>query len=169
RAESLRLYARPRWFRAPVPTGSTPSAAHPSARASTLHGTPSSQSPGRAPVLHRPRPRSFRATPRQTAQARQERLARLEDLEAAAAEGLVELGRAQIAMLALPEELERHGRQEPAQRPDRRAEPLGRLHLAERREPGRALVRQEDRAAARLQRPATRVEESRRIRMPIQR
>src|SRR5207249_7477348 len=113
--------------------------------------------------------RSFRATPRQTTQARQEGLSGLEDFEAGAAEALVELGRAQVAVLALPEKLERHGRQEPAQRSDRRAEPLGRTHLAKRREPGRTLVRQEDRVAARLQGPVTRGEERGRIRVPVQR
>src|SRR5262249_56359892 len=58
-------------------------------------------------------PCSFRATPGQTAQARQERLAGLEHFEASAPEGLVELGHAQVAMLGLPEELERHRGQEP--------------------------------------------------------
>src|SRR5262249_26858117 len=109
-----------------------------------------------------------RATPGQTAQARQERLAGLEHFVAGAAERLVELGRAQIAMLALPEEFERHRRQKPAQRPERRADPRGRVYLAERLKPGRPLVRQEDRMAARLQRPAARVEERRRIRMPVE-
>src|SRR6266404_2657394 len=127
---------------------------------------PFANGPGRSPVLRQRssarardvsastpsslRPRSLRAAPRKAAQPRQKRLAGLEDLEAGAAEGLMKFGHAQIPMFALSEELERHGRQEPAERPDRRAHPLGRPHLVERREAGRTLVRQEDRMPAGL-------------------
>src|SRR5262245_56739008 len=67
------------------------------------------------------RSNSRRPAPGQMAQAREKRLARLEDLEAGAAKRLLELGGAEVSMLALAKELEGDRRQEPAQCLHRRA------------------------------------------------
>src|SRR5215471_443209 len=97
---------------------------------------------------------SRRPAPGQMAQAREKRLAGLEDLEAGAAKRLMELRGAEVSMLALAKELEGDRRQEPAQCLHRRAEPLRHPHRLERRNhPRRPIVGQEDRVAARLESP----------------
>src|SRR5262245_19113915 len=97
------------------------------------------------------RSNSRRPAPGQMAQAREKRLAGLEDLEAGAAKRLAELGGAEVSMLALAKELEGGRRQEPAQCLHRRDEPLRRPQCFERRDHARRpIVGQEDRVADRL-------------------
>ena len=82
----------------------------------------------------------------------------------------MELGRAEVAVLALPEELEGDGWQQPSQGSDGRPESLRGPHRAERpRHVRRAVVGQEDRVSAGLERAPASREQRRRIGMPIQR
>src|SRR5207247_2169470 len=79
---------------------------------------------------------------------------------------LVELGLAHVGMVAVAEPLEDGGRYEPAEGPDDCTEPLRATHLPKRLEDARrAVVGEEDRVPARLERATRRRQERRRIRV----
>src|SRR5256885_11070883 len=104
------------------------------------------------------------------AEPHQKRRVRLEHVEAGLVEGLAKLGLAHVAMVAVAEPLEDCGRYEPAEGPDGGPEPLRATHLPKRLEDARrAVVGEEDRVPARLERTTARRQERRRIRVPVER
>src|SRR5438309_4845754 len=114
---------------------------------------------------------AFHAThPGQTADLAEERPFRVQDFEARLRQGVVKLLGRHVMRLEIAAALEEGGRQEPAERAECRAPPLGRQDRLEGREhPRRAGVVQEERVAAGPEGPPRGRQHLRRPRVPIER